>query len=178
MKRFIAFLLLTVMLFSLVACDMVGDMINSWSADMEPINTEPESTTNQHSVELTMENYATYLDFSYNAEDATYNFAGVLSYAYYENVVITIEVPIWSYRTYEVEQTELYYHKLNAAGDGKIHLDDICKSLKIYGTYFTKEVYFKGISGKVILNSLVFSLIIYQRAIPLLKLLNLFISVI
>lgn len=159
MKKFLSIFLLFVILFSCVSC--VGNFDNKPSepttnSTTTEATTTTESTTTSdqtssttddtyspkhYEIELNMENFETY--FTCTVENALvggkiytngkHTISGVLSYAYYENVVVTfVEKDI---------KNKQYRVPLNAAGDA------VFLSYLYDGTYSIERV-----SGKVIFN--------------------------
>ena len=79
-------------------------------------STPSAPTMEKYEVTLTMTNYLTYFDVSYTSSNNqnTYDFKGCLSYAFYEDAVVT-----FLYYTDTSKTTSLTEDlKLNAAGNG------------------------------------------------------------
>ena len=90
--------------FILCACSTDKDKMNTG----ENIKTD---SNHYYDIDLSTENYWKYLDW----DKKNNQFMGVLSYAYYENVIVTIQRKIVSEYT-ENTYTENYAIELNAAG--------------------------------------------------------------
>ena len=102
-KRFsIILLLLTLCCITIffVGCD-----------DSSANNNIKDSNENYYNIDLTMDNHWKFLDW----DKRNYQFTGVLSYAYYDNVVITLQRKIISEYTTNT-YSENYTIELNAAG--------------------------------------------------------------
>lgn len=74
-------------------------------------NNVKDSNENYYNIDLTMDNHWKFLDW----DKRNYQFTGVLSYAYYDNVVITLQRKIISEYTTNT-YSENYTIELNAAG--------------------------------------------------------------
>jgi hypothetical protein len=114
-------------LFCLTSCVSTGDLMGN-----NPTSNSTVETMKKHTVRLTMDNYQTYIEIrGISGESATtFNFEGALSYAYYDNVVISYKV------NGEPRET-----KLNAGGYGRYY-----SSLRMASS--TAEII--GVSGSVI----------------------------
>lgn len=79
--------------------------------DSSKNNNVKDSNENYYNIDLTMDNYWKFLDW----DKRNNQFTGVLSYAYYDNVVITLQRKIISEYTTNT-YSENYTIELNAAG--------------------------------------------------------------
>ena len=121
MKSFLSILLLTAMLLSCVACTSDEPQTDS-NAEL-PTEVLTENNGPKHyEIELNMDNFNTYLTYAVNRKSGSdgrthyiHTISGVLPYAYYENVVVTVKIngKEGSYRII-----------LNAAGNGELDIGD------------------------------------------------------
>lgn len=74
-------------------------------------NNQEDSNENYYNIDLTMDNHWKFLDW----DKQNNQFTGVLSYAYYDNIIITLQRKIVSEYT-ENTYTENYTIELNTAG--------------------------------------------------------------
>lgn len=127
--------------FVFAACnksDLAVESSNSPETKDEYPTTSPEMS--RHEVTLNLKNYLTYLNItesSYNSDTIPrFTFSGCLSYAFYDNVVITISYQGYSsYGTPPIETTTV---TLNANGQGTVYLHNVSSAS------------ITGISGNVI----------------------------
>lgn len=196
MKSILAILILCSVLLSCVSCsttdnDKQGNCDTSESTPANNENTSPnnettsntsestppnnESTSNSsnntglkhYEIDLTADNYQTFLNFSKEAltiNNRFYNYnyilSGVLSYAYYENVVVTFDI------TYKYDEGDFggeytyqgeYSIVLNAAGNAQFKgsdqaiLNAINCPTKHYGSDQTITI--KKVTGKIIFSA-------------------------
>lgn len=134
-KRFIknsTLVLFATLLLGLTSCNRKNEVNNT--VQPEPVqSTQPEVKMERHEVELNINNYQTYINRR-SLSDGSYAsiyFEGALSYAYYDNVVITYTRTNGSNKTTDTL-------KLSAGGYSSWYTTG-------YGTYTVTDV-----SGKVI----------------------------
>ena len=169
MKSFLSILLLAAMLLSCAACTSDNPQAEAGTsdnpqADNAPSNTElpTEAPTENngpkhYEIELTKSNYQSYLDLKWNKTNSTHagSLSGVLSFAYYDNVVVTFDVTCQGYSWEAVHQGE-YSILLNAAGNADIYYNDpaLLRALKVSSSIQNMSPKFtlKSISGKVIFS--------------------------
>ena len=114
-------------------------------------NNKENSNENYYNIDLTMDNYWKFL----NWDERNNQFTGVLSYAYYDNIIVTLQRKIVSEYT-ENTYTENYTIELNAAGCKNYSfteytIDQIKKLLNHTGylSSYSNEITIINISGKV-----------------------------
>ena len=125
----------------------------------ELVTTTVEDHSPKHyEIDLNMDNYMSFLNYSVSNTvkclDQTHSIAGALTYAYYENVVITFEITYettgYQARSYSGEYSIL----LNAAGCTEFTADNenLLASIKCpqFDRLFQKTFTIKSIPGKVI----------------------------
>ena len=119
--------------------------------DSSTNNNVKDSNENYYNVDLTMDNYWKFLDW----DKRNNQFTGVLSYAYYDNVVITLQRKIISEYTTNT-YSENYTIELNAAGCKTYSFTeytfDQIKELLNHTGYlgsYSNEITIINISGKV-----------------------------
>ena len=119
--------------------------------DSSTNNNVKDSNENYYNVDLTMDNYWKFLDW----DKRNNQFTGVLSYAYYDNVVITLQRKIISEYTTNT-YSENYTIELNAAGCKtysftEYTFDQIKELLNHTGylSSYSNEITIINISGKV-----------------------------
>ena len=119
--------------------------------DSSTNNNVKDSNENYYNIDLTMDNYWKFLDW----DKRNNQFTGVLSYAYYDNVVITLQRKIISEYTTNT-YSENYTIELNAAGCKtysftEYTFDQIKELLNHTGylSSFSNEITIINISGKV-----------------------------
>jgi len=129
----------------------------------QPDDTTPSADCDykkHYEIDLNLDNYQTYLTYTSETtvisgayhNNYTHNIDGVLSFAYYENVVISFDVTYTnSSKTYH----GVYDVLLNAAGDAVFYADTPTLLEKLncrYDRMMNKTFTIKSISGKVIFN--------------------------
>lgn len=132
----------------------------------ESITSEPSDYPKHYEIDLTLDNYMSYLNYSVSSTtkclDYTHAISGALTYAYYENVVITFEIIYENegagegsgnpYRLYKGE----YHVLLNAAGCNTFTADNqnLLNSIDCpeFNRLFQKTFTIKSITGKVIFS--------------------------
>lgn len=119
--------------------------------DSSTNNNVKDSNENYYNIDLTMDNYWKFLDW----DKRNNQFTGVLSYAYYDNVVITLQRKIISEYTTNT-YSENYTIELNAAGCKtysftEYSFDQIKELLNHTGylSSYSNEITIINISGKV-----------------------------
>lgn len=119
--------------------------------DSSTNNNVKDSNENYYNVDLTMDNYWKFLDW----DKRNNQFTGVLSYAYYDNVVITLQRKIISEYTTNT-YSENYTIELNVAGCKTYSFTeytfDQIKELLNHTGYlgsYSNEITIINISGKV-----------------------------
>lgn len=119
--------------------------------DSSTNNNVKDSNENYFNIDLTMDNYWKFLDW----DKRNNQFTGVLSYAYYDNVVITLQRKIISEYTTNT-YSENYTIELNAAGCKtysftEYTFDQIKELLNHTGylSSYSNEITIINISGKV-----------------------------
>ena len=119
--------------------------------DSSTNNNVKDSNENYYNIDLTMDNYWKFLDW----DKRNNQFTGVLSYAYYDNVVITLQRKIISEYTTNT-YSENYTIELNAAGCKTYSFTeytfDQIKELLNHTGYlgsYSNEITIINISGKV-----------------------------
>ena len=119
--------------------------------DSSTNNNVKDSNKNYYNIDLTMDNYWKFLDW----DKRNNQFTGVLSYAYYDNVVITLQRKIISEYTTNT-YSENYTIELNAAGCKtysftEYTFDQIKELLNHTGylSSYSNEITIINISGKV-----------------------------
>lgn len=119
--------------------------------DSSKNNNVKDSNENYYNIDLTMDNYWKFLDW----DKRNNQFTGVLSYAYYDNVVITLQRKIISEYTTNT-YSENYTIELNAAGCKtysftEYTFDQIKELLNHTGSLssYSNEITIINISGKV-----------------------------
>lgn len=119
--------------------------------DSSTNNNVKDSNENYYNIDLTMDNYWKFLDW----DKRNNQFTGVLSYAYYDNVVITLQRKIISEYTTNT-YSENYTIELNAAGCKtysftEYTFDQIKELLNHTGylSSYSNEITIINISGKV-----------------------------
>ena len=119
--------------------------------DSSTNNNVKDSNENYYNVDLTMDNYWKFLDW----DKRNNQFTGVLSYAYYDNVFITLQRKIISEYTTNT-YSENYTIELNAAGCKTYSFTeytfDQIKELLNHTGYlgsYSNEITIINISGKV-----------------------------
>lgn len=152
------------MLLVFAACDdeKSGESIE------ETDSTNQSDTTNQaqhYEIELSKDNYKKYINYSItettpnalNQKGNFYEFKGVLSYAYYKDVVVTLnaqyEEPSWEGgETYNFN----FSIELDAAGNFSFYSNNEVALNKLNWTYYrpgtTSEIVIIEVSGKVIFD--------------------------
>lgn len=115
-------------------------------------NNKEDSKENYYNIDLTIDNYWKFLDW----DKRNNQFNGVLSYAYYNNVVITLQRKIVSEEYTTNTYSENYTIELNAAGCKNYSFTeytfDQIKELLNHTGYlgsYKNEVTIINISGKV-----------------------------
>ena len=172
MKIFLSIFLLTAVLFSIVACNNSAEDVTSKSTELETnINNTTHTSSDKSSyreIELDLNNYKTYLTYTATSgldndgrrySNFIHTVKGALSFAYYENVVLTFDI---TYSASINNEQKTYHGKynlvLNAAGDGEFHandnelLDSINVPDYIAQRFYTVDDYtisLESISGKV-----------------------------
>ena len=173
MKKILAFLLLTVMLFSVVACDKTEDVapqpVSTEPVSTEPISTEPvgtepvdttpdstqsNTTSSAQVIDLTMDNFKTFVDCTFDANKKSCKISGVLTFAYYDNVIVIMEASYTDLDTaYNETRTSQFSVALNAAGCAEISVSDPAIFAAIgcdqYEDFTLKLVGVKNVSGTV-----------------------------
>lgn len=131
MRKVFIGIIIVVLLFTLssvfVACNKSVPTVES---NNPPATNDPYPATNsemtRHEVTLNLENYSTYLNItesSYNSDTIPrFTFSGCLSYAFYDNVVVTISYQGYSSGTPPIETTTV---TLNANGQGAVYLHSV-----------------------------------------------------
>lgn len=110
---------------------------NNSSNNNAPDNNTPVETMGKHTIQLTMDNYLTYIEIrgttvvSSTSSTTTYVFEGALDFAYYENVVVR----------YKLNDGDITETKLNAGGYGKYYASN---------SRVTTNAEIVGVSGSVI----------------------------
>lgn len=119
--------------------------------DSSANNNVKDSNENYYNIDLTMDNHWKFLDW----DKRNNQFTGVLSYAYYDNVVITLQRKIISEYTTNT-YSENYTIELNAAGCKTYSFTDYTfdqiKELLNHTGYlssYSNEITIINISGKV-----------------------------
>lgn len=119
--------------------------------DSSTNNNVKDSNENYYNIDLTIDNYWKFLDW----DKRNNQFTGVLSYAYYDNVVITLQRKIISEYTTNT-YSENYTIELNAAGCKtysftEYTFDQIKELLNHTGylSSYSNEITIINISGKV-----------------------------
>lgn len=123
MKSFVSILLLVSTLLLCVSC--------------------ASDSAKHYEIELNMDNYTTYLDFSEKA-NSWYAISGVLQFAYYENVEVTLQSQYIIYGESEY-RTETKTLSLNAAGYVLFRASEVFSS--------DSPVSIVAISGKVMFSA-------------------------
>ncbi len=119
---------------------------------------EEKSTINHYEIDLNLENYWKYINWSQDFDECT--FSGVLSFAYYENVIVTVERTISSPEYTTNTYSEKYDIELNAAGN-LLHIkeektfDEYRQLLNVSGYMgsVSDKITVVGIKGKVIFSA-------------------------
>ena len=119
--------------------------------DSSANNNVKDSNENYYNIDLTMDNHWKFLDW----DKRNNQFTGVLSYAYYDNVVITLQRKIISEYTTNT-YSENYTIELNAAGCKTYSFTeytfDQIKELLNHTDYlssYSNEITIINVSGKV-----------------------------
>lgn len=146
------------MLFAFAAC---AEEQSNTSTD----GSNSENQLHHYEIELNMDNYEKYIKYSITETTANalnqkgnfYDFKGVLSYAYYDSVIITLKAqytePSW-------EGGESYNFdfsiELDAAGNFSFYTNNQVALDKLNWTYYrpgtTSEIVVTAVSGKVIFD--------------------------
>ena len=166
-------------LFSCVSCgaggtntpegQTTGSEATSTSTTGAPATSEPTTSApvdnngpKHYEIELNLDNFATYLNYS--SEDFiapnrvihsnyTHTISGALTFAYYENVVVTFQIV---YDNNGRRNTGVYNVKLNAAGHAEFHADDPAVLSAVFYQYYnekiTKSFTITNVTGKVIFS--------------------------
>ena len=115
--------------FALCGCDNTNKVNNSSKNESSNIIGVETDKTKRYDIDLTVNNYWKYLDITgdfeasyYSYKSLSYSVSGVLSYAYYEDVMITFDYCGGYYNSYTNTKNDKEYHaniyaNLNAAGN-------------------------------------------------------------
>ena len=169
MKSVLSILLIIAMLFSCASCvDGSNDDTSTTASTTEKTNettTAPvdDNAPKHYEIDLNMDNFETYLNYSsehkvfgnnVTVSDYRHTIAGVLTFAYYENVVVRFSVTYqFANKTYQGE----YLVKLNAAGCAEFCADDDALLAAISCSSFaagaSKSFSIISVTGKVIFTA-------------------------
>lgn len=174
MKKFLSIILLTAILLTGVSCTKADDPTNNeldstseTTAENPDMMIEPalKETTEYNGPKhyefyLNSFNCKSYLTFSSQSYAGNHDYlqivSGVLTFAYYENVVVTFDVTYESTgyggKTYKGEYSVL----LNAAGDAEFYVDnpDLLSAINCsnFSTTMKRTFSIKQVSGKVMFS--------------------------
>ena len=176
MKKIVSIILLSAILITGASCSSnTIEEHNTTNSQDSAFETTPsidtpnnnENAPKHYEFDLNINNFNTFLTFS--SEQGYYLNAyvnnhinivsGVLSYAYYENVVVTFDVVYkkTDSLSHETTYTGEYSVILNAAGDATFYANDraLLDTLKCggYDTQIKKTFTIKRVSGKVIFTA-------------------------
>ena len=101
---------------------------DSHTTETQPAtNNETNNGMTRYEVSLNLNNYLTYLNVTesqYNVDTIPrFTFSGCLSYAFYDNVIVTINYQ--GYSTYGTPPTQTTTVTLNANGQGSVYLNSV-----------------------------------------------------
>lgn len=99
---------------------------DSHTTETQPATNNTNGMT-RHEVSLNLNNYLTYLNVTesqYNGDTIPrFTFSGCLSYAFYDNVIVTINYQ--GYSSYGTPPTQTTTVTLNANGQGSVYLNSV-----------------------------------------------------
>ena len=138
MKYVLSVLLIIAMLFSCASCDRTSQT--------------NDAVAKHYEIDLNVDNFETYL--THSSENHWQTISGVLTFAYYENVVVTFHVEYkLSNRTYQGEYTV----KLNAAGYAEFHESNsdllAAMSCPSFSSSTSRSFSIISVTGKVIFTA-------------------------
>lgn len=118
------------------------------------LNQESNSVERQYAIELTIDNYWKFIDW--HQDGVKYYFTGVLQFAYYDNIIVSVKRTFSSKEYTTNTYSETYKIELNAAGsidyvaDEKT-FDEVKQLLKVEGYMgsYSDVISVVDITGKV-----------------------------
>ena len=155
LTKFLLFVLTLILSCCLFSCTNSTPPTNNPETPLEP----PQ---NYQKFDLSLDNFSHFFDVEldkplYKTQTnpkgvGTYSITGVLNYAYYDNVIVTLNI---TYKANNKTYNGEYTVKLNAAGKFSFKTDDIAIltaiNYKVYDYSTQEQITVKSVSGAVIL---------------------------